>query len=66
MQKKLLTIVHKKGGSLGSKDFVLSTDLVSDGNKNSVAVMLQQVTELFGLQKTIMAIMQDVQSLWMK
>ena len=50
MKKKLFNIADKKTSFLGSKEFVLSTDLASDGSKNNIAVMLKQVTELVGLK----------------
>jgi hypothetical protein len=49
MKKKLFNIADKKTSFLGSKEFVLSTDLASDGSRNNIAVMLKQVTELVGL-----------------
>jgi hypothetical protein len=50
MKKKLLHIAAKKLSFLDFEDVVLLTDLASDGSRNSIAVTLQQVMELGGIQ----------------
>ena len=49
MKKKLINIAAKKVSFLGSEDIVLPTDLASDGSRNNIVVMLQQVDGAWGV-----------------